>query len=129
MTQIYDQLTRRERQIMDILLELGEASAKDVHSRLADPPSYSAVRALLAKLEDKGHIRHSERDLRYVYRPAVSRRLAGSSAISRLVRVFFGGSVARAVHGMVELSGDDLTDEELDDMEAAITAARKRKRQ
>lgn len=128
MTEIHDQLSRRERQIMDILFELGEATAKEVHSRLPDPQSYSAARALLAKLEDKGHVRHGERNLRYVYRPAISRRRAGSSAITRLVRVFFGGSLASAVKGMVRLSGEELSDEELDEIEATIVEARARRR-
>lgn len=125
---IYDHLSRRERQIMDILLELGEATAKQVHARLPDPASYSAARAMLAKLEEKGHVRHRERDLRYLYSPAVSRREAGGSAIARLVKVFFGGSLARAVTGMVELSGDRLSDEELEEIEAAIADARARRR-
>lgn len=128
MPDIYDQLSRRERQIMDILLELGEATAKDVHSRLPDPQSYSAARALLAKLEDKGLVRHSERNLRYLYRPAVSRKRVSNSAVARLVRVFFGGSLAKAVNGMVELSADDLSDQELDEIEAVIADARARRR-
>lgn len=128
MSNVYDQLSRRERQIMDILLELGEATSRQVHARLPNPPSYSAARALLTKLEEKGHVRHSERDLRYIYRPAVSREKESSSAAKRLVRVFFGGSLAKAVHGMVGVSAEDLTDEELDEIEAAVARARARKR-
>ena len=128
MSDVYDRLSRRERQVMDILLELGEATAKEVHARLPDRPSYSAARALLTKLEEKGIVRHGERHLRYVYRPAVSRQKASSSAIERLVRVFFEGSLAKAVHGMVGVSADDLTDEELDEIEAEIARARARRR-
>ncbi len=124
----YDQLSRRERQILDIVLELGEASAKDVLSRLPDPPSYSATRAMLVKLEAKGAIGHFERDLRYVYTPAVSPRKARSSAVSRLVRVFFGGSVAQAVSGMVDMSTDRMSPEELDEIAAKIEKARRRRK-
>ena len=80
---------------------------------------------MLAKLEAKGHIRHSERDLRYVYRPAISRSAARTSAVARLINVFFGGSVAQAVTGMVDLGGDRLSDEDLDRIERAIDAERK----
>ena len=127
MSDVYDRMSRRERQVMDILLELGEATAKQVHARLPEPPSYSAARALLAKLEEKGLVRHGERDLRYVYRPAVSRRTASSSAVKRLVRVFFEGSLAKAVQGMVGESADQLSDEELEEIEAAIARARARR--
>lgn len=125
MSDIYDRLSRRERQVMDILLELGEATAKQVHARLPDRPSYSAARALLTKLEEKQVVRHGERELRYVYRPAVSREQARGSAVERLVRVFFGGSLAKAVHGMVGVSAEGLTDEELDEIEAAISRVRR----
>ena len=93
---------------------------------LPDPPSYSAARAMLAKLEAKGHVRHVERDLRYVYRPTISRSAARTSAVSRLIRVFFGGSVAQAVTGMVDMSGDRLSDEELDEIAEAVEQARRR---
>jgi len=121
------ELTRRERQIMDLLLETGEASAEEVRAGLPDAPSNSAVRTLLAKLEDKGHVRHEERGLRYVYSPAVSRRDARESAVSRLVRVFFGGSVAQAVNGLLDHASSRLDDEELDRLAAAIDAERQRR--
>lgn len=127
MSDLYDRLSRRERQVMDILIELGEATAKQVHARLPDPPSYSAARALLAKLEEKGLVKHGERDLRYVYRPAMSLQKASRSAVKRLVRVFFGGSLARAVHGMVGDAAEELTDEELDAIETAVARARARR--
>lgn len=122
-----EDLTRRERQIMDVLLEMGEASAEDVRSRLPDPPSNSAVRTLLGKLEEKGHATHGERDLRYVYRPAFSRREAQESALSRLVRVFFGGSVAQAVTGLLDRSVERLEDGDLDRLAAAIEEERQRR--
>ena len=121
------QLSRRERQIMEILLELGEAPAAEVRRRLPDPPSYSAARAMLARLEEKGAITHIERDLKYVYRPAISRTRARKSAVTRLVEVFFEGSVAQAVTGMVDQSEDDLSEAELDALAARIAAARKRR--
>ena len=119
------QLSRRERQIMDILFELGEASAEEIRRRLPDPPSYSAARAMLAKLERKGQVRHEEQGLRYIYRPAVSRRRARTAAVDRLVRVFFGGSLAEAVTGMVDLSGRDLSAEEIDRLAEHIDSLRR----
>lgn len=121
------QLSRRERQIMDILLELGEASAEDVRSRLPDPPSYSAARTLLRKLEDKGMIAHREQDLRYVYCPAISREKARESAVSRLVRVFFDGSVAQAVNALMDGAATDLSDQELETLSNTIDEARKKR--
>ena len=122
-------LSRREREIMDILLEMREATAQEVRERLPDPPSNSAARALLARLEKKGAIRHIERDLRYVYVPAVTREEAQESALSRLVRVFYDGSLSNAVTGMVEHSEQQLTDDELENLEAAIRGARERRQQ
>jgi len=124
-----DELSRRERQIMDIIYELGEATVADVRSRLPDPPSYSTARALLAKLETKGHVRHSERDLRYVYAPIVSRQRARDGAIARLIRVFFGGSLPQAVEGMLDMSVDQMNDEDLDRLAATIEGARRRRGQ
>lgn len=120
-------LSRRERQIMEILFELGEASAEEVRRRLPSPPSYSAARALLARLEEKGAVKHAERQLRYVYSPAISRSRARRSAVSRLVDVFYEGSVARAVTGMVDLGEDDLSDEELEAIARRIAEARRKR--
>lgn len=112
---------------MDILLELGEAPAEEVRTRLPDPPSYSAARAMLRKLEEKGMVRHREEGLRYVYAPAISRDEARESAVSRLVRVFFDGSAARAVNALVDRSASELSDEELDRLARTIDEARKRR--
>ena len=91
-------LTRRERDIMDALLELGdEASGEEIREKLPDPPSYSAVRAMLVRLEAKGVIKHKEKGLRYVYSPTTPRSAARRTAMQRLVRVFFGGSRGEAV--------------------------------
>lgn len=120
-----EKLTRRERQIMDILFESGKATAEEVRERLPDPPSNSAVRAMLARLEEKGVIRHRAEDLRYVYYPALSRAQAQRSAIERLVDVFFEGSIAKTVTALVEISGDDLTETERERLRLLIEAGRK----
>jgi len=120
------ELTRRERQIMDVLLERGEASAEEVRAALPDPPSNSAVRTLLGKLEEKGHVGHEARELRYVYSP-VAQEEARESAVARLVRVFFGGSAAQAVTGLLDQSAERMDDEELDRLAQAIEAERQRR--
>ena len=122
-------LTRRERQIMDVLWQLGDASVEDVRTALPDPPSYSTIRTLLARLERKGHVTHREQDLRYRYAPAISKSTARRSAMRRLTDVFFEGSVADAVVSMVGTNRRDLTDEELDQIEQAVQAARRRRSQ
>jgi len=109
---------------MDVLLQAGEATVGEVREEMPDPPSYSAVRAMLGKLEEKGHIRHFEKGLRYVYRPAISRAEAASSAMSRLVRVFFDRSAADAVTGLLDRSVDALSDDELDRIAERIEVAR-----
>jgi predicted transcriptional regulator len=119
-----EKLTRREREIMDALYALaGGASAEDVRARLTDPPSYSAVRAMLAKLEAKGYARHREEGLRYIYAPTKSRAAAQRSALHKLVRVFFGGSPSRTVTAL--LNQEDWTDDELDALRAEIDRVRK----
>src|SRR5512134_2808545 len=90
-------LTRRERQIMDALYALGRATAAQVLERIPDPPSYSAIRALLRILEEKGHVRHEQDGPRYVYLPVVGARAAQKNAVAHLVRTFFQGSPERAV--------------------------------
>ena len=121
----YRDLTRRERQIMDILYRLGEASVEDVRSRLPDPPGYSAARAMLAKLEDKGHVTHDEKDLKYVYSPTVPRDEAQRSALSRVVNTFFGGSVTQAVTGLLSQSREELPPEELERLAVMIEETRR----
>ena len=119
-----DGLSRRERQIMDALHELGdEASAEDIRQKLPDPPSYSAVRAMLAKLEAKGAIRHKEEGLRYVYSPTTKRSAARRSAVERLVRVFFGGSTGEAVSAL--LDAEEWSPEELEEMSRRIERMKK----
>lgn len=105
-------LSRRERQIMDVLYARGSATAAEIRDALPDPPSYSAVRALLRILEEKGHARHEHQGPRYVYFPQVSRERARRSALKRLVSTFFGGSAAQAAAALIgseTLSKDDVT--------------------
>ncbi len=118
-------LSRRERQIMDILYQLGRATAADVHRRLPDPPSYSAVRATLRVLEDKGHVRHEQDGPRYVFLPTVARSTARSSALAHLVRTFFGGSTAGAMAALLDLGGTAPEPEELDALAELIERARR----
>jgi BlaI family penicillinase repressor len=117
-------LSRRERQIMDALHELGNsASAEEIRQKLPDPPSYSAVRAMLVKLEAKGFIRHREEGLRYVYAPKTKRSTARRSAVERLVRVFFGGSPGEAVNSL--LDAEEWSPEELEEMSKRIERLKK----
>lgn len=97
-----DPLSRRERQILDILYARGTATAADVLEALPDPPSYSAVRALLRILEEKGHARHETQGARYVYLPTVPRERARNSALTRIVQTFFNGSAAQAAAALVD---------------------------
>src|SRR3954447_26277444 len=118
-------LTRRERQIMDIIHRRGRATAHDVLEDLADPPSYSAVRALLRLLEERGHVKHAQEGQRYIYSPAVARGDARKSALAHVVRTFFAGSVEQAVATLVESSRSKLSSDELDRLSELIDRARK----
>ena len=117
-------LSRRERQIMDVLFERRSATAAEIRERIADPPSYSAVRALLRTLEEKGHVDHVQDGPRYVYRPLVARETARAGAVERLLRTFFDGSVTAAVAGLLDRREAPLSDEELDELERMVRAAR-----
>jgi|ERR1039457_945349 BlaI family penicillinase repressor len=118
-------LSRRERQIMDVLYQRGRASASEIHQALPDPPSYSAVRAKLRVLEDKGHVKHQEEALRYVYLPTLAPDRARRSALRHVVDTFFNGSVERVVAALVDRSALSVSGEELDRMSALIEKARK----
>lgn len=117
-------LSRRERQIMDVLFRLGEATAADVLEGLLDPPSYSAVRALLRILEEKGQISHTQDGPRYVYRPTVAPEKASRSALRHVLRTFFDGSAEQAVAALLDEAGGDLSDAELDRLASLIDQAR-----
>jgi predicted transcriptional regulator len=118
-------LTRREREIMDILYRRGRATAAEVLEDMAEPPSYSAVRALLRILEEHGHARHVQEGPRYVYLPAVARNDARKSALSHVVTTFFDGSVEQSVAALVESSRSKLSKEELERLAQLIEKAKK----
>ena len=122
------QLSRRERQIMDIAYRVGTATAAEILQQLSEPPSYSAVRALLRILVDKGHLKFQQEGPRYVYSPTVSRRKARAGALEHLVRTFFDGSAAQAVTALLDSSQGRLSRVELDELAALIQAARERDR-
>jgi len=119
-----DSLSRRERQIMDVVYRLGRATAAEVQEGLPDPPSYSAIRALLRILEEKGHLRHERDGPRYVFLPTVGRDKARRSALRRLVQTFFEGSTAQAVAALLGEPGTNLSGEDLDRLSRLIDAAR-----
>lgn len=120
-----DTLSRRERQIMDVLYRLGSATAAEVQENIADAPSYSAIRALLRILVEKGHARHAYDGPRYVYSPVISRPVAQKSALRQLVKTFFNGSTSNAVAALIDMSGKDLTDSELDRLAAIVEQAKR----
>ena len=118
-------LTRRERQIMDVLYRRGRATAAEVMGELTGEPNYSTVRTQLRVLEDKGHVRHDEEGGRYVYAPAVPRHAARKSALKHLVETFFDGSAEQVVAAVLGGEASRLSDEELDRVSAMIDKARK----
>ena len=118
-------LSRRERQIMDILYRRGRATAAEVMDEMPGDPHYSTVRTQLRVLEEKGHVRHEEQGLRYVYTPAVPRRSARKSALKHLVDTFFAGSPEQAVAALLDVSAARLTGAELDRMAEMIERARR----
>jgi len=118
-------LSRRERQIMDVLFEKGTASAQDVRKAIPDAPSYSAVRALIAKLVDKGHARYEQQGTKYIYSATHDMSSARDGALKRLVGTFFSGSVTEAVTGLLDSHSSDLSSEDLDKLERMIDTARK----
>jgi predicted transcriptional regulator len=122
---VHATLSRRERQIMDILYRRGRATAGEVMEELAGDPSYSTVRTQLRVLEDKGHVRHEEEGLRYVYMPAVPRHAARKSALRHLVDTFFDGSAENVVAAVLGGESARLTDEELDRIAELVAKARK----
>lgn len=118
-------LSRRERQIMEILYQRGNASASEVREAMDDAPSYSAVRAMLRVLEDKGHVRHQEEGLKYVYVPVVAREKAKRSAVKHVLDTFFAGSPEQIVAALLDVSAARLTREELDRMSDMIDKAKR----
>ena len=120
-----EHLSRRERQIMDALHQRGRATAAEVLSALPDAPGYSAVRALLRILEDKGHIKHRREGARYVYLPRAKQETVRRSALKRVVSTFFQGSVTQAMAALLESADTQLPDSELHELQQIIEQARK----
>ncbi len=118
-------VSRRERQILDVLFRRGEATAAEIQAELQDAPSYSAVRALLRIMEEKGHVRHREDGPRYVYMPAVAPEAARRSALRHVLDTFFEGSAAGAMAAMLGDEGIRVSKEELARMEALLRSAKK----
>ena len=118
-------LSRRERQIMEAIYRLGSATVSDVMAEMPDPPSYSAVRAMIGKLETKGYLEHRQEGPRYLYLATVPRQEARESALERLVRTFFDGSTEKAVTALLGMSSGEMSDEELDRLSTLIQDAKK----
>jgi predicted transcriptional regulator len=117
-------LSRRERQIMDVLYRLGRATAAEILENIPDPPGYSAVRAMLRVLEEKKHIRHEEKDLRYVFLPVIPRDKARRSAVRHMLDTFCEGSPEQAVATLLDVSGRSLSPDDYDRLAALIEKAR-----
>lgn len=118
-------LSRRERQIIDILYAQGRATAAEVQAALPEPPSYSAVRAMLRILEDKGHVRHEQDGPRYIYKPTVARDNAKKSAMRHMLQTFFDGSAEQAISSLLDDHSARLSEAELDRLANLIDRARK----
>ena len=121
----HSDLSRRERQIIDILYSQGRSTAAEVQNALPDPPSYSAVRAMLRILEEKGHVRHEQDGPRYVYLPTVARDNAKKSALRHMLRTFFDGSAEQAISALLDDSSARLSEAELDRLARMINQARR----
>jgi predicted transcriptional regulator len=117
-------LTKRERQIMDVLYRLGRATADEIMEQVPGAPGYSTIRTQLRVLENKGHVRHEEQGLRYIYLPTVPRRSAGRSALRHLVDTFFDGSSAKAVAALLGGEGSGISDDELQRIAELVNNAR-----
>jgi predicted transcriptional regulator len=125
---LQSQLSRRERQIMDIVYVRGEASGADIQEDLPDPPTRGALRIMLRILEEKGHLKHHKRGRQFIYRPTVSKRRVGPSALRRVLNTFFGGSIHNAVAAHLAQRETDVSEEELRHLAALIRQARRRGR-
>jgi len=124
----HGQLGRRERQIMEAVYRLGHATVAEVLDQLEDPPSYSAVRAMLRILEDKGHLRHEQDGPRYIYLPVVPREKARGSILRDMVHRLFDGSIEQAVAALLDQRNGRVNEAELERLERMIRGARKQGR-
>jgi predicted transcriptional regulator len=118
------ELGRRERQIMDVVYRLGQASVADVRNELPDPPTYSAVRGMMRLLEEKGYLEHVQDGLRYLYKPTVARQQARIAALKHMVRTFFAGSTTDAVASLLELPDSKLSPDDIARLKKLIAAAK-----
>jgi predicted transcriptional regulator len=123
-----DELSRRERQIVEALYRLGRATVQEVREAIADPPTYSAIRTLLGILERKGHIRHTQDGARYVYEPRVSRQKAQRSALLSTLHNFFDGSRGKLFSALLDGGAGKLTPQELDELSDLVERVRKEER-
>ena len=117
-------LSRRERQIMDIIYKRGLATAAEIHAEMADAPSYSTVRTILKVLKEKGHVRHKQDGPRYVYHPTTSPERAKRSALQQLLTTFFDGSIERAMETMIDMSSSKMSSEDFDRLSHLIDKAK-----
>jgi len=117
-------LSRRESQIMDVVYRLGEASVSEVVNRIADTPAYNSIRVTLGILEKKGYLRHRQEGQRYIYTPVMSPETATQSALSHVLKTFFGGSPSKAILTLLDMSSERMTQEELDQLADWIEQAR-----
>jgi len=124
----HESLSRRERQIMDALYRLERASATEIRNAIPDPPSNTAVRTLLTILQEKGHIQFVQQGLKYIYQPVISRDQVAKETIDRVVQNFFGGSIERVVATLVNHEESELTDDQINSLQAIIEKARKQGR-
>lgn len=123
---LLNQLSRRERQIMDVLFEHRECSAQDIQKALPDPPSYSTVRALLARLLEKGQVRYRQEGAKYIYYAAMEPQKVQTSAVMRLLKTFFKGSRINAVNALLDADGEDLTAVEIAELERKLQRLKNR---
>lgn len=121
----HHELSRRERQIIDILYTQGRGTAAEVQAALPDPPSYSAVRAMLRILEEKGHVRHVQDGPRYIYLPTIARDNAKRSAMRHMLQTFFDGSAEQAISALLDDASTKMSDVELDRLARMISEARR----
>ncbi|HEX5229702.1 MAG TPA: BlaI/MecI/CopY family transcriptional regulator [Bryobacteraceae bacterium] len=121
-------LSRRERQIMDILFARGRATGQEIQEGLADKPNYSSVRTILRVLERKGYVRHAAEGLRYVYEPTVAREAASRSALQRIIRTFFDGSAKEAVAALLDPAAFHLSAQELSELARMVDRVKKERR-
>lgn len=117
-------LGRRERQIMSYIYQQGRATAAEVLEGIANPPSYSGVRAMLRILEEKGHLKHRREGARYIYEPTLSPEEAGRSAMNYMVQAFFNGSAERAVAALLDLKSNEFSDDDLDRLAGLVEKAK-----